>query len=287
MSYGEGDNGAGDNGVGRMVVIGDLGLYKGDSVLWLQNYGDQLEQNTTPSGDFECTLDFERVDNQLYQRFVQHQVATRGWLFALDENGILFRNQNSAGSQTIHVPIDFGAYTVVFGMRQRDGETLPNAKTMYLSLDGGTEITKNAGISPTIISDLFLIGYGVNARMGRFKMSGYHNFDYKPSMDSFGGSILTDYSGYGNHLTIAHRNSWWKQGVDEVYANPSLYQASWIIPMEEAQQVIYTDGTPFYPTDDPFWNPYNQDPVHSFTVTKQKYGSGVQKWIRRGLRRVR
>ena len=42
--------------------------------------------------------------------------------------------------------------------------------------------------------------------------------------------------------------------------------------MELSQNVVYTDATPFYATDNVFWNDYNIDPTYDFIVNKQSDG---------------
>lgn len=67
---------------------------------------------------------------------------------------------------------------------------------------------------------------------------------------------------------------WWKNLkdgtlVDQNFATPQLYKDTLTAPLTEDQKVIYTDATPFYGSNDPFWDPYNQDPTYSFTVVPQ------------------
>ncbi len=92
-------------------------------------------------------------------------------------------------------------------------------------------------------------------------------YSYIQSGD-FGSSTLIDHSGNGNNGTI-HGAQWWKKGVDENYATPQLFKSTLVSPLTEDQNVIYTDATPYYPSDDVFWNPYNQDLTYSFTVSEQ------------------
>ena len=89
----------------------------------------------------------------------------------------------------------------------------------------------------------------------------------------FGSTTLIDHSGNGNDGTI-NGATWWKKGVDEVYATPDLYKSTLVSPLTEDQYVTYTDGTPFYDSDDTFWNPYNQDVTYSFTVSKGIFDYG-------------
>lgn len=71
---------------------------------------------------------------------------------------------------------------------------------------------------------------------------------------------------------------WWKldengDPIDQNFATPQLYKDTLVSPLTEDQYVIYTDATPYYGSDDPFWNPYNQDATYSFSVVQQSLGA--------------
>ncbi len=83
----------------------------------------------------------------------------------------------------------------------------------------------------------------------------------------FGSATLVDHSGNGNTVPIGSA-TWWKQDVDENYATSQLYKSTLVSPLTEDQNVVYTDATPYYASDDVFWNPYNQDVNFDFTVSK-------------------
>lgn len=106
-----------------------------------------------------------------------------------------------------------------------------------------------------VIRDVVLVKNSVE--VGRYIQNG-----------DFGNTTLIDQSGSGNDGTIIGA-TWWRQGVDEVYSDPTLYRSTLPIPLNDDQYVTYTDGTPFYPAGDDFWIPYNSDPTYDFTVVKQ------------------
>ena len=91
--------------------------------------------------------------------------------------------------------------------------------------------------------------------------------------NSFGKTTLADLSGSGRTCSVNGGISW-KKGIDENFLTPTAYKSSWTIPMEESQNVVYTDATPFYATDNVFWNDYNIDPTYDFTVTQQISDTG-------------
>lgn len=82
-------------------------------------------------------------------------------------------------------------------------------------------------------------------------------------------TVLVDSSGNGNN-GLFFGASWWKRDVNQNFATPQLFKDTLTTPLTEDQYVIYTDATPYYGSNDPFWNPYNQDPTFSFTVVQQK-----------------
>ncbi len=269
------------------VVIGDLGKYKGDDGLKFDGVGDSatFPLNTVGATSVTVRMELEHLTYTPANRRLYGDLTSNFWGGLTIDGRFYFKyNQLDTGADGLDCSYINGE-SVSF-------ELVATNTRSDITVNGITR-TYGGVSSLDILADIDILN--LNGYTGDYTKGCLNYFSiavdgvvvnsYIQNGD-FGSPTLIDHSGNGNNGTI-NGATWWKQGIDEVYANPTLFKASRPIPMEESQKVIYTDGTPFYPVDDVFWNPYNQDATFSFSVGYQKKGSEQQKWIRRGLRRIR
>ncbi len=145
--------------------------------------------------------------------------------------------------------------------------------TLRIYIDGFLELEDSALIGKTFQLSSFMgshtggSSYGFSGEMKSFKVEdgfGLVLSDYDIS-GGFGGSFVSDLVGT---FDATMNSQWWKQGIDAQYDTPALYKTTLVSPLTEDQNVIYTDATPYYPANDPYWNPYNQDATYDFAVSR-------------------
>ncbi len=110
------------------------------------------------------------------------------------------------------------------------------------------------------------------------RSTGFNNFEGEIHSLEIGGYSYIHFNDYGDtelpsipsgkNGAFEGGISWWKKGVDENYATSQLFKSTLTSPLTEDQNVVYTDATPYYASDDVFWNPFNQDLTYDFTVSK-------------------
>ncbi len=245
------------------VVIGDLSLAHGDDCLkFSQGYLVIPQENYLTSESF--TFTGMMIDD-----------PSNTYLLDTRDNGgnaIVFINGVSNLWQIYNCELYIDSVLV-----NHDApvifETLSNFEVVFLSPQIVTKILARQGDSSKFTGTVC----NLVTKNGTYIQNG-----------DYGDATLIDHSGNGNDGTI-NGATWWKKGVDQVFATPDLYKATLVSPLPEKQVATYTDGTPFYSSEDVFWNPYNQDVTHDFTVKKLASTIGIVEAsiLRRNLRRYR
>ena len=115
------------------------------------------------------------------------------------------------------------------------------------------------------------------ARNGQWDVRSYSfvgqntSFEYISGGSAFGSATLEDTSGNGNNGTITSA-TWWKKDVDANYATPQLFKSDLGTQTGDVTGQ-YTDGTPYYASDDVFWT---HDKVgFNFTILPYSAVQGV------------
>lgn len=253
------------------VVIGDLSKYNGDDVLKTYGIGDlfkipRIDKNINLSISFDFYFDSTLFSDE----FIECRNGTSGgWVFRSFSLGFIqFDSWGSNGFDRIEKAIPTGWHNITI---------FYDSGVKKLIIDD-VEYSNTINIGDNNNTDFITFGGGLNSN-GAMEIS---NIVYKDASSieyiyikngDFGSPVLIDHSGNGNDGTI-NGATWWKKGVDEVYATPDLYKSTLVSPLTEDQNVTYTDGTPFYDSNDPFWNPYNQDISYSFMVSKGIFNYG-------------
>lgn len=259
----------------KTVVLGDLGKIKGyDDCLKFNGISDYVDIPTDHSEfdvDFYCKFTPIELPNTYHTllgkkdkwacyiietgniQFFVRRLTGGVWFFNTSSNGVLVGEENNIrcviDSQNSQMSITLNGVETLFSSQVYD--TAVSSNKMYL---GAVNTLSGATAS------LFL-----NALIWNLNIDGS---EYIKNGD-FGSLILTDHSENGNDGIIVGAQ-WWKQDVDENYITPQLYKSTLVTPLTEDQNVIYTDATPYYPSDDVFWNPYNQDLTYNFTVSRSE-----------------
>lgn len=222
----------------NVVVLGDLSLYRSLDVF----YGGALLPSTTTVKKLVLTSSVMTIGTDRFKYLVDTRdnggnsyVSLNRpdqWAFAGCSVSV---NGNPVSNLDPAVESDLATIEIIF-------DTAQPVLSVFSGVPSG-DLELWEGYSSEVI------GYdGSNNEL----------FNYS-SQGSFGNTSIGD-------LTLVNP-VWWKKGVDEVYATPTAYKSTLVSPLTEDQEVYYTDATPFYPSDDVFWNPYNQDLTYSFTVS--------------------
>lgn len=246
------------------VVLGDLEKYNGDDCLRQQvvAVGATIPYTTTNT-DFEYSVKVTPLSlNNLFNCWVVNTGGSEHFEIRVVETGWVLRTYNTNSIED----------TIVIGSPEVGKEsilTLTRTGNEYtLSADGET-----ASITTALVNDTMTvieIGRAPSTSQVCMRDIEYNGYKYIQNGD-FGASNLPSHP-EGREGTLTNAD-WWKQGVDQNFATPQLYKDTLVSPLTEDQKVIYTDATPYYGSDDPFWNPYNQDPTYSFTVVRQSLGA--------------
>jgi len=254
------------------VVIGDLGKYSGDDCLKFDGVNDYVDIPTDGNVfDVEFSCKFTPLTfNPSYQGVLGKKDK---WVcYLVSSGGIQFFIRRQGGTWFFNTTSNYA----VLG-EENDLECCIDSSNnlSYVILNGVRTDFVNQIYDTSIFSNFMFLG-ATNESSGSdpslpfkgcirdFKVDGS---EYIQNGD-FGSTTLIDHSGNGNDGTI-NGATWWKQGIDEVFATPALYKSTWGVMVDD-QTVIYTDALPYYTTDDVFWNPYNQDITYTFTVTQQQ-----------------
>ncbi len=91
------------------------------------------------------------------------------------------------------------------------------------------------------------------------------------------GSVNLPSTPSGNDGTIISAQ-WWKKDVDQAFADPLTYRSQLPAIPVEVQHVTDVRKLDIYKTNDPFWNPYNQDPIYLFKVLTGLYTFGMSSY---------
>ncbi len=260
---------------GNNVVLGPLSQYNADAILRLDgndyietgvNIVDTLNgvhrvkcRPTTLTGD-HSVVSYNGSDGNGY-----FQLRTD--IYDTNKQRWCFQSFNFGYNMT------YGTSAIVVG-ETYDLELHLNGSNVKIYVNGvldAEENNFNSGSIPatdtlavsglmfdrTFIGDIGYYDYVDNVNGAVFK------YEIK---NQYGNTNLIDTSGNENTATISGA-TWWKYGVDEVYATKELYKASWDNPMLESQSVNCTDTSQYLPVNDVYWNPYNQDATYTFSIT--------------------
>lgn len=245
------------------VVIGSLAKYSGVTVLRSENPGATIP--FVPDSDFAITINLTpHTTNNDFNNYIAYETGDDRWGLRINTNGVFFRTyigniQDLA--QTVGAPCVEGVSKSITLTRVDDLFTVDVDGVVFSGTsavrDTASEVILARTVFPEFVFDVCNIDYnGV-----KYVQEGDFGSSVLPSTPSGSDGVLND-------------TYWWKKGVDQNFLTPQAYKSSWVIPMEESQDVIYTDGTPYYPEDDVFWNPYNQDLTYDFNVSQQTEGGG-------------
>ena len=247
------------------VVLGDLSKYRGDDCLKFD-------------GADSVTWGVPSEITYMYCEFIPSDLSIQGGHIIGAELGAKFSHYVVTDEISFLSSFDGSAwdYNTQFFVDVVEGvnviEMIYNDNTLTININGQSKVVSGIPNAPKS-NQIMTIGSRngtVNFFTGIYHKVKYNEYNYIQNGD-FGSTTLVDHSGNGNDGTI-NGAQWWKKDVDENYLTPQAYKSSWIIPMEQSQNVIYTDAEPYYPTDDVFWNDYNIDPTYDFIVNKQSDG---------------
>lgn len=237
----------------KTVVLGDLGKLKGfDDCLKLDGNTSYFE---TPTFNLDSSDIFE------VYFYADETLQPFDTLVSSDDRGTEFRVDSS---MRISLTTSSGSRYFVDDVEVFSGDIFPAYKMFH-------KLTVMLA-SPQSFTFWGRRSTGGNNYRGLIKKLTIGGFSYINNGD-FGASNLPS-TPIGKDGTIVDAQ-WWKQSVDENYLTPQLYKSTLVSPLTEDQNVIYTNAEPYYPSDDVFWNPYNQDLTYDFIVSKQSLGIGV------------
>jgi len=251
-----------DTQIINRVVIGDLEKLKGKNALRILEDGLILVP-IDGNSDFDISLDyFAEVSTGNFDDFLISVTGSGGdeiQLRGVDSQYFLLRsylggvlNQTSISS---HAPIDGGLY---------DLRLTRVGNTFTFDVDGVTnQLTEILNLNNANTKLLNPKGLGI-MRTSRITVNEYSYIHY----NDFGSAILTSLPA-GKDGSVGGDVEWGKKGISNAYATPTDYKDSWTIPMEQAQIVTYTNGTPFYETQNVFWNDYNLNGIYKYKVIEQ------------------
>lgn len=249
------------------VVLGNLIKYNGIDCLKAEATSCTIP--FVPDTDFN--LDFivypTSIPPSTFNAFLAEISGTDYWQIRLLDTGILFRTYLSG-------TID---QTIVVGATVLDSEmniSLTRAGDVFTIEVDGADGTITSAVRDTDTS--MNLSRNAGSSMYYIRNAVLNSVSYINQGDFGSNNLPSIPSGLDGELNGA---MWWKQGVDENFDSPTApqdYKDTLKLPVEVGdpdQNVIYTDATPYYPTDDPFWNPWNDNTI-SFEVSKQSSGVG-------------
>lgn len=250
------------------VVLGDLEKYKGDTTLKFDGIDDvanfpQIEFTDSDMGSIElqCVYITTSVDN-----YPIGKVSDFGnWIGYLTNGNIAVRFSDGTYFTSPSGVVSDGYYSIKLTFNSGVGEFFIDGVSV------GTQSTVGKTLLLSVLGEGRRIKYAGDVCRVVINKNGSVYADYINS-SNFGDTTLVDNSGNGNDGTIVGAQ-WWKKEVDQNFATSQLYKDTLVSPLTEDQYVIYTDATPYYGSDDPFWNPYNQDATYSFSVVQQSLGA--------------
>jgi len=260
------------------VVLGDLSKYHGDDVLKFSGVDtapvSPIKISSTLDGTHEvyCMYDGkvasdgnvvgESIASAIGGFQIRYDIGNNKWNFQYRIGGTTYYSLQSTATVTVgqwyKISVNINGTNVSL--------TIDNVLQDSNSNFDGSGIDVNSfvaigGKSQNRYFSGLIRDYAYTTNSSQLVMSYIQNGD-------FGSATLIDHSGNGNNGTI-NGATWWKEGVDQQFDTPQLYKSQWVIPMEESQNVVYTDALPYYATKNAFWNDYNIDEVYAFNVSRQ------------------
>jgi len=250
------------------VVLGDLGLYRGSDCLKFDGVNDYVKIDNTPIlTDFNISVECTPL-----------RLTGTQFIWA-NRNGSDIHLDIRASNFAVGIESSFGAEVFTHPTILQVGSTYNISMTYNSSTLNGVIIVNGVSHIVTSLGAPLTVSNGwqnIGALDFGSSPIDHCNMDIRDiSINSscyiqngdFGSATLIDHCGT-NDGTI-NGAQWWKVGVDEVYATPALYKTALVSPLTEDQYVTYTDASPYYNSDNVFWNPYNQDTTYDFNVTTQ------------------
>lgn len=251
----------------KTVVLGDLGKYSGDTVLKFDGVDDYASIPPVTFTDLDvgsieisCVYITTGVESYPIGKIVDFS----NWIGYLSNGNIAVRFSDGTYFSVPSGIVVSGYYSIRLTFNEGIAEFFIDDASV------GTQDITGKSVTINLIGEGRRISYTGDLCRVIFELSGVVVADYINN-NNFGDSSLIDNSGNGNDGTIFGA-VWWKKYVDEVYATPQLLKDTLTDPLGADYHVVYTDATPFYPSDDVFWNPYNLDPEFTFTVVQQGAG---------------
>lgn len=249
------------------VVIGDLGKLRGNDCLRFNGVDSAVKILSTPLiDDFNVAMKITPYDLANPQFLWANRNGADTWVRI--SGGKIATGARIGGSDQLVI------HPTVLQINKEYSVTVTKSGDNYVvTVDGVVHNGSTTGV-PASTSDgwqsVGLIDFGSGTKEyfdGCMRQLTVDESVYI-TQGSFGDATLVDYGVNGLDGTLTN-TIWWKQGVDEVYATPTLYRSTLPFPAVEEQNGVTTDAV-FYPSDDPFWNPYNQDATYGFTMIQQQ-----------------
>lgn len=251
------------------VVLGDLSLYKGNTSLKFDGVNDRCSFPVLGVGsDFTVEMDiipYEVISNG----FLFHPRAERDYYLRVVGGEIRMSSWNgSSNSVTLATGIQVGVkYSIVCTISGTNLSATVNGVSVTGTLPVGN-LTSNTNLLGS--QDGVLNNFKGEICCCKITTS-TTSVDYIQNGD-FGDVTLIDHSGNGNDGTIIGA-TWWMQDINQQFDDPLTYRSQLPVTPVEVQVVTYTDATPYYPTNDPFWGAYDEN----WLVVSDQSGGGFTK----------
>ena len=245
------------------VIIGDLAEFRGDDCLKFDGVDDYATiVQTTEDLSLDITIDEVGTTWKVISQIGSYDVDFDGYILHVDTDlRLAIRSNNDVVTKG----------PIISGGDRLELDIINTNTEIRVYLGGELSLTHTKTSTGSYVGKTVKLMKRDNTDFLKGCLNSISDGAYTYiNNGDFGDSVLTSKPS-GNDGTIVGAQ-WWKQGVDENFLTPTAYRNAWIIPMEQSQNVIYTDGTPYYPTADTYWNPYNQDATYTFTVYQQSAG---------------